>query len=80
LAEDRFICDDCEHKNLALNETHTEMHTVVRITEEQKKCSTEERLQFLKDKLAKIEEILAKLGGGEIRRDLGAVTRSRAKG
>lgn len=42
------------------------MHTVVRITEEEKKRLTEERLQFLEDKLMKIEGILAKLVGGDV--------------
>ena len=54
-----MICDDCEYKNLALSETHTEMHTVVRITEGETEHSTEARLQILEDKLAKTEETLA---------------------
>ena len=53
-----MICDSCEDKNLAPGETHTEMHTVVRITEEERKRSTEERLRLLEDKLAKTEETL----------------------
>lgn len=57
-----FICDSCEHKNLALNETHTEMHTIVRVTRETgKERSTEERLQSLENELTKMRQILEKL-------------------
>lgn len=53
-----FICDDCEHKNLALSETHTKMHTVIRITEKEEKRSMEERLQFLEDEMVKVRQSL----------------------
>ena len=48
--EEKFICADCEHKCLALNDTHTKKHTLVRVTQkvEESKVSTEERLMALK--------------------------------
>ena len=61
-----MICDSCEDKNLAPVETHTEIHTVVRITEEERKRSTEERLQLLEDKLTRTEQTLEnRLGKAE---------------
>ena len=58
-----FICDNCEHKDLALNETHTVLHRVVRVPEEVgvKERSTGERLQFLEDELAKVKGMLERL-------------------
>ena len=63
MAEDKFICDNCEHKGLAFDETHTKMHTLVRVSEEveEQELSVEERLRFVEDKLAKMSQLLAKL-------------------
>jgi len=59
----RFICDNCERKRLVFNETHTKMHTIVRVSEgvEEQEISTEERLRLVEDKLAKMMRILEKL-------------------
>lgn len=55
----KFICDDCEHNNLAFDEIHTKLHTIARVSEEaEKERSTEERLQFLEDKMAAMEQSL----------------------
>ena len=54
---EKFICDNCERKNLALDEEHTKMHPVVRVFDPdgvEKERSTEERLQFLEDELTKV--------------------------
>ena len=58
-----FICDDCEHKDLALNDIHTALHRVARVPEEVKvkERSTVERLQFLEDELAKMKQMLERL-------------------
>ena len=68
---EKFICDNCEHNNPAFDETHAKMHcVVVRVTEEAEKGrSTEERLQFLEDELAKVRqslEMLVEKGGKEV--------------
>jgi hypothetical protein len=45
-----------------LNETHTKMHTVVRVSEQvEKEPSTEERLRFVEDELTKIRRALAEM-------------------
>jgi hypothetical protein len=56
-----FVCDNCGHRNLALGEGHTKMHSTVRISGKVEP-STEERLQLLENKLGRIEETLAGLG------------------
>jgi len=60
-----FICDNCERQDLGFSQRHTKLHIILRFPEKEKERSTEERLQYLEDKLedqsAKIEEILAKL-------------------
>ena len=71
LAEERFICDDCEYKSLAFNEIHTKKHTLVRVVEKvvETVASTEERLRAVEGQLesvqAKMEELLSRfLGNG----------------
>jgi len=54
-------CENCERQDLTFTKTHTKSHIILRIPEKEKTRPTEERLQFLEDKLVKIEEILAKL-------------------
>ena len=46
ISEKRFICDDCEHRQLAFDKTHTKMHTIVRVSEkgEENQVSVEEGL------------------------------------
>ena len=59
---ENFICYDCEQKDAALNEVHTRMHTVVKVSEEVgKEPSTEERLRFVEDELAKMRRTLAEV-------------------
>jgi len=60
---DMFICDGCERKDLALNETHTVLHRVVRAPGEVKvkERSTEERQQFLEDELARVGRMVETL-------------------
>ena len=60
---EKFICDSCEHKELTFNETHTKMHTLVRISEEveEKELSMEDRLRLVEDELAKMRQLLTKL-------------------
>ena len=60
---EKFICDSCEHKELAFNETHTKMHTLVRISEEveENELSMEDRLRLVEDELAKMRQLLTKL-------------------
>ena len=60
---EKFICDNCEHKQLAFGKVHTKMHTIVRVSEkvEKKEVSTEERLQIVEDKLEKMMQLLARL-------------------
>jgi len=64
-AGEKFICDNCEHKGLAFNETHTTMHTLVRVSEkvEEKVLSMEERLQLVEGELTKMSQLLAMLVG-----------------
>ena len=63
MAEDKFICDNCEHKGLAFDETHTKMHTLARVSEEveEEELSVERRLRFVEGELAEIKQLLAKL-------------------
>ena len=63
MAGEKFICDDCEHKGLAFDETHTTMHTLVRVSEkvEEEEISVEDRLQLVEHELTKIRHILTKL-------------------
>jgi hypothetical protein len=63
MSGERFICDDCEHKRLVFDGTHTEMHTIVRVSErgQEKQLSMEERMQLVEDELAKVRRTLAKL-------------------
>lgn len=58
-----FICDDCEYKQLAFDETHTEMHTIVRVTEgvEEEELSVEDRLRLVEDELGRVKQLLLKL-------------------
>ena len=58
MAEEKFICDDCELNQLSFDETHTKMHTVVRVSDEDegKGPSTEEQLRLVKDELAKMRQ------------------------
>lgn len=60
---EKFICDNCEHKGLAFNETHTKMHTLVRVSEqvEETEVSMEDRLHLVEDELMKMRELLTKL-------------------
>ena len=60
---EKFICDDCENKGLAFNETHTKIHTIVRVSEkvEEEELSVEERLQLVESELTKMRQLLAKL-------------------
>lgn len=60
---DNFICDECEHKGLVFDETHTKLDTVVRVpgAVSEKEFTTEERLRLVEDKLAKMMGILEKL-------------------
>jgi len=48
---------------LAFNETHTKMHTLVRVSEkvEEEELSMEERLRLVEDELTKMGELLAQL-------------------
>lgn len=58
------MCDDCEYNNLAFNEIHTKMHTIVRVSEGGgRERPTEERLQFLVDEIATIKRTLAEILG-----------------
>jgi hypothetical protein len=58
-----FICDDCECGGLAFNETHTKMHTIVRLPwQVGKEISMEERLRLLEDELTKVRRILVEMG------------------
>lgn len=61
MVEEVFICDDCGHRNLALDEGHTKAHIIVRIygKVEKEKPSTEERLELLESKLERMEQTLA---------------------
>ena len=61
--EGRFICDDCEYGGLTFDETHTVLHRITRVSEKVKveERSTEERLQFLEDELAKVKQMLGRL-------------------
>ena len=54
-----FICENCEHRGLAFDETHTKTHTLVRISEkvEEKELSVEERLRLVEDELTKISRL-----------------------
>lgn len=53
---EKFICDDCEHKQLAFNNTHTEMHTIVRVSEVfERELSIEERLRCVEEELARMK-------------------------
>ena len=70
LAEDMFICDDCEYKCLAFDDVHTRKHTLVRVVEKvvETVVSTEERLRAVEGKLEtvkirveKVEDLLSKL-------------------
>ena len=63
MAGEKFICDGCEHEELAFNETHTNMHTLVRVSEkvEEKVLSMEERLQLVEGELTKMRQLLAML-------------------
>jgi hypothetical protein len=58
MAEERFICDDCEPSQLSFDGTHTKMHTVVRVSDgdEGKGSSTEEQLRLVKDELARMRQ------------------------
>ena len=59
-AGEKFICDDCEHKQPPFNKTHTGMHTIVRVSEDAKKeLSSEGRLQLVEDELVKMRQALA---------------------
>ncbi|KAF9648615.1 hypothetical protein BDM02DRAFT_3187035 [Thelephora ganbajun] len=60
---EKFICDDCENEQLAFDEVHTKMHTLVRVSEkvEEKEVSVEERLRLVESELAKMRQLLAKL-------------------
>lgn len=60
---DNFICDGCEHKQIAFDEVHTKMHTIVRVSEkaEEMEISMEERLRLIEDKLANMMGILERL-------------------
>ena len=61
-AAEKFICDDCEHKQLAFGKTHTRMHTIVRVSDDvAKELSTEERLRLVEDELARARQTLQKL-------------------
>ena len=59
----KLICNDCEHKGLAFDETHTTMHTLVRVSGrvEETTVRVEDRLQLVEEELAKMREILTKL-------------------
>ena len=59
---EKLICNDCEHKGLAFDETHTTMHTLVRVSErvEETEITVEDRLQLVEEELAKIRQILTK--------------------
>jgi len=63
MAGEKFICDNCEHKQLAFDHTHTKMHTIVRVSEkvEENKLSMEERLQLVEGELGKMRQLLTKL-------------------
>ena len=60
---EKLICNDCEHKGLAFDETHTTMHTLVRVSEsvDETEMTVEDRLQLVEEELAKMREILTKL-------------------
>jgi len=63
-AEERegFICETCEQKDRVPEGMHTEMHTVVRVSEEVRgEPSTEERLRLVEDELAKMRRTLAEM-------------------
>lgn len=55
------MCDKCE--GLAFNETHTKMHTLVRVSKkvEEEDLSVEGRLRFVESELAEIKQLLTKL-------------------
>ena len=56
--KEKFICDRCELSQRSFNKTHTKMHTVVRVSDEDegKEPSTEEQLRLVKDELAKMRQ------------------------
>ena len=58
------MCDNCEHKQLAFDATHTKMHTIVRVSKRnERELSTEERLRLVEDELAKMRQVIASLSG-----------------
>ena len=59
----KFICDNCEYKQLAFGKVHTKMHTLVRVSEkiEGEELSTEERLRLVEGELWKMRQLLARL-------------------
>ena len=63
LAEDRFTCEDCEHKYLAFNYIHTKEHTLVRVVEKvvEVVVSAEERLRAVEGQLDSIQDRLEKM-------------------
>ena len=65
ISDKKFICDDCEHQQLAFDETHTKMHTIVRVSKkgEENQISVEERLRLVEDELAKMRQLLVRLVG-----------------
>ena len=62
-AGEKLICDSCEHKQLAFDDEHTKMHTIVRVSEkvEENALSMEERLRLVEGELGKMRQLLAKL-------------------
>ena len=65
MAEEKFICDDCELNQLAFGWTHTNMHTVVRVSDgdEGKGPSMEEQLRLVKDELVKMRQDFEEVKG-----------------
>jgi hypothetical protein len=58
---EKFICDKCENMNLAFDETHTKMHTIVRVPEEAEQPSMEERMWLIEAELTKMRQTVADL-------------------